>query len=178
MFFGVPNLGLRQDQLRELVLGQANEILIANLVVDREGEPSSYLKELTQKFVQCSRFQNPAFDVVSYFEEKASPTLQASSFPPCVQNLAHFSQKRRNGSLDKTGPPILLVTEDSAARIGLEDNFHQHLPLNVDHSGLVKFGRGDPNYKRVKHSLEKLVIATHNIVSRRFAVKQGVPTSN
>ena len=175
MLFGVPNLGLRQEQLKVLVSGQANEILVASLVVDREGEPSSYLKELTQKFIQCSQFQNPAFDVVSYFEEKASPTLQVSSFPLCLQSLTHIPQKRRNESLDKTGPPALLVTEDSAARIGLGDNFHQHLPLNVDHSGLVKFGRGDPNYKRVKHSLEILVTATHRIVSHRFAVKQGVP---
>ena len=55
MFFGVPNLGLRQDQLKTIVSGQSNELLINNLVVDSEGEPSPYLKELMQKFVCCSR---------------------------------------------------------------------------------------------------------------------------
>ena len=79
MLFGVPNLGLRQDQLRGSVSGQPNERLINDLVVDTEGEPSPYLKELTQKFVRCSRIQSPTFATVSYFERKTSPTLKVSN---------------------------------------------------------------------------------------------------
>lgn len=74
MFFGVPNLGLRNEQLCKLVDGQPNEQLIKNLVTDKDSEHSSYLNELCQKFLQTCRAQD--FEIVSYYERKTSPTVQ------------------------------------------------------------------------------------------------------
>ena len=76
VFFGVPNLGLRHDQLVDLVSGQPNKRLIEDLVVDSEGEPSPYLNELKRKFVRCCESQRPTFVVISYFERELSPTVK------------------------------------------------------------------------------------------------------
>lgn len=74
MFFGVPNLGLRNDQLCKLVDGQPNEQLIKNLVTDKDSKHSPYLNELCQKFLRTCRAQD--FKIVSYYERKTSPTVQ------------------------------------------------------------------------------------------------------
>ena len=79
-----------------------------------------------------------------------------------------------DGSLSKSGPPALLVTENSAARIGLKDNIHQHLPLAADHSGLVKFDRFSSEYEQVEFRLKEVAKKTQKAVSDRFALEQGV----
>ncbi len=76
VFLGVPNLGLRNEQLRAMVNGQPNQRLIDDLVVDKESEPSPYLSELTKKFMQICKTQE--FQIRSYYERKMSHTLQVS----------------------------------------------------------------------------------------------------
>ena len=83
IFFGVPNLGLRQSQLEALVAGQPNAVLIRDLVVDDDSEPSPYLKELSRKFIDYSRGLEPKLQIVSYYERRASPTIEASSLSNC-----------------------------------------------------------------------------------------------
>jgi hypothetical protein len=73
LFFGVPNLGLRNDQLRSMVKGQPNERLINDLVVDKDSEPSPFLSSLSRRFADCSEDQG--FKVISFYERKESPTL-------------------------------------------------------------------------------------------------------
>ena len=80
VFFGVPNLGLRHGKLREITAGQLNEHLISDLEVDTETEPKAYLEALRNKFVACCRTQKPPFEIVSYYEEKMTPTLKVSLF--------------------------------------------------------------------------------------------------
>ncbi len=76
--------------------------------------------------------------------------------------------------MKKTGPPTLLVTQQSACRIGFADNFHQELPLETDHSGLVKVENPqDENYLLVKHTLDQLVKTAPGVVSNRFTAQQG-----
>lgn len=76
MFFGVPNLGLRNEQLCQLVDGQPNKPFVESLVTDQDSEPSHYLTELRQKFLRtCKRQQ---FGIVSYYEREASPTVQVN----------------------------------------------------------------------------------------------------
>ncbi|KAM5342890.1 hypothetical protein ACJ41O_013856 [Fusarium nematophilum] len=55
LFFGVPNLGLRNDQLRTLVRGQPNEALIHDLLVDNDSEPSAFLKRLADQFSESCK---------------------------------------------------------------------------------------------------------------------------
>jgi hypothetical protein len=73
LFFGVPNLGLRNDQLRSIVKGQPNERLINDLAVDKDSEPSPFLSSLSRRFADCCK--NQGFEVISFYERRESPTL-------------------------------------------------------------------------------------------------------
>jgi hypothetical protein len=81
VFFGVPNLGLRQGKLKEITAGQLNGQLIHDLELDTESEPTPYLRELKDKFNRCCRKQTPPFRIVSYYEQKKTPTADVSSHP-------------------------------------------------------------------------------------------------
>ncbi|KAM5359278.1 hypothetical protein ACJA88_015171 [Fusarium oxysporum] len=153
LFFGVPNLGLRNDQLRTLVRGQPNEALIHDLLVDNDSEPSTFLKRLADQFSESCKGH---YRVVTFFERMRSPTLE---------------QLDKAGQWRKTGPPSLLVTEKSTTSTGLvamadEDN----IALNTDHSGLVKYdSRNQGDYTIVRERLMRLVAEAKQEVAKRFA---------
>lgn len=79
MFFGVPNLGLRNDQLRSIVQARPTQRLIDDLVVDKEGVPSNYLKTLSFRFAKACKSQ---YKVVSFFENKESTTIEVRLIKP------------------------------------------------------------------------------------------------
>ncbi|RBA17497.1 hypothetical protein FPRO05_11212 [Fusarium proliferatum] len=152
LFFGVPNLGLRNDQLRTLVRGQPNEALIHDLLVDSDSEPSAFLKRLADQFSESCKGH---YKVVTFFERRLSPTLELS----------------QDGKWRKTGRPSLLVTEKSTTSTGLvavaeEDN----IALNADHSRLVKYdSRNQGDYTIVRERLRRLVDEARLEVAKRFA---------
>ncbi len=80
----------------------------------------------------------------------------------------------QNGSLANTGVSTLLVTQSSAGRIGLPENFYEHLPLNTDHRSLVRYeDANDLNYEQVKTRIKTLVKTAPHVVRGRFAVEGG-----
>ena len=83
VFFGVPNLGLRQRQLQAMIVDQPNTHLVRDLVVDDDSEPSSYLKELSRKFIDCCKAQSPMYEILSYYERRASATVEVSQSLTC-----------------------------------------------------------------------------------------------
>ncbi|KAI0437727.1 hypothetical protein F4803DRAFT_570483 [Xylaria telfairii] len=159
LFFGVPNLGLRYDQLLTIVQGKPNRALIESLVVDRDSEPSEYLRRITDQF-------SPDFEgkyvIISIFERSYSPTIKVHA----------------DGTLSKTGEPSLLVTKESTTKIGVvpagkEDN----IPFDTDHSGLVKYEhRGHEHYRIVRGRLEEVVADAKIKTSELFAEKKGTCT--
>src|SRR5436305_14754537 len=66
LFFGVPNLGLRHEQLRGMVDGQPNEQLVHDLQVMKNSEPTPFLRELGLKFIGACKEQKPGFKIISY----------------------------------------------------------------------------------------------------------------
>ena len=63
-----------------------------------------------------------------------------------------------------------LVTEDSATHISVDDNFHKEIPLETDHSGLVKFSsHGAPDYDKVQSRIKELVECAPEVVLQRRA---------
>lgn len=78
VLMGVPNLGLRHDQLRTVVNGQSNENLVTDLLARPDGEPSQYLCRLTDDFARLCGQQQQPWRIVSYYERLKSPTLLAS----------------------------------------------------------------------------------------------------
>ncbi|KAF9872960.1 ankyrin repeat domain-containing protein [Colletotrichum karsti] len=139
IFFGVPHLGLRNEALKTLVEGQPNQALVDSIVVDNESEPSHFLARISDDFARCFHGETR---VVSFYERKRSPTVEM-----------------HNGKLSKTGAKVLMVTRKSATSTGItgvseEDN----IPLEEDHSGLVKFqSRGQDAYSVVRERIRSFV---------------------
>jgi hypothetical protein len=73
LLFGVPNLGLRNEQLKSIVKGQPNEVLIRDLVVDNDSEASPFLKRISDEFSRCCKGQ---YQVISFYERQSSPTVE------------------------------------------------------------------------------------------------------
>ena len=64
-----------------------------------------------------------------------------------------------------SGKPVILVDRESATHGRLCDDV---LPLNRDHSDLVKFSRGCQDYEMVSGLLRRLVNDAPGIVGGRF----------
>jgi hypothetical protein len=79
VLMGVPNLGLRHDQLRTVVNGQPNDNFVTDLLARKDGEPSQYLARLTDDFARLCRLQQQPWRIVSYYEKLGSPTLLVST---------------------------------------------------------------------------------------------------
>ncbi|KAF2176608.1 hypothetical protein K469DRAFT_812982 [Zopfia rhizophila CBS 207.26] len=152
LLFGVPNLGLRNEQLNSIVQGRPNQVLIRDLVVDDDSEPSPFLKRISDQFSECCKGQ---YRVISFFERKRSSTVQI----------------RPDGTLAKIGPKTFMVTQKSATSTGLTAVADENnISLNMDHSGLVKYeSRTQEEYNIVKEKLKVLVAGAKHEVGRRFA---------
>ena len=172
MFFGVPNHGLRHDQLRTIVESKPSKKLIDDLVVDSDSEASPMLTVLGEKFVKCCEKQY--FNIVSFYEREMSYTVAVSEeLLMYTTLLTDLSQKSSTGEWTKSGPKSLMVTRMSAKSIGLQSGSHDCIPLKTDHSGLVKFwGVNDPNYADlVLPKIEDMVKGAPKSIEERFSPK-------
>ncbi|KAM0308543.1 hypothetical protein ACHAO8_009909 [Botrytis cinerea] len=153
MLFGVPNLGIRLDCLKEIVAGQPNDKLIQDLCLDEESEPTAFLRRLGESFLECCKEQQ--FEVVSYYEKRKTVTAQ-----------------KVNGVITRDGPLCYMVTEDSACRIDHPNpKSLKKCSLDRDHTDLVKFlYSSDSDYQKVSSELEDLVSRAPQIVEARFAL--------
>ncbi|CAH0048258.1 unnamed protein product [Clonostachys solani] len=153
VFFGVPNLGLKHENLKKITGERPAEQLIHDLSIDKETEPTPYLESLKSRFISCHKKQDPPMKIISFYEEKKTPTVTVGNA----------------GKPKRTGESCFMVTKESACRIGFEDDTHSHHPLPLDHSDLVKFVRhADPSYRIVQDKLRDLVQEGCDFVPRRF----------
>lgn len=78
ILLGVPNLGLRHEQLMAVVQGRPNAGFINDLLVKTDGEASQFLSYLTREFMQLCRQQPEPWTIISYYELLQSSTIKAS----------------------------------------------------------------------------------------------------
>jgi len=85
-----------------------------------------------------------------------------------ITNANHAQQEDKSGKWTKTGEKVRMVTRDSATRINLDHKFHDQLPINADHSGMVKFSdrHGTP-YEGVLSRIRGLVDEASETISKR-----------
>ncbi|KAI1140104.1 hypothetical protein F5Y05DRAFT_306974 [Hypoxylon sp. FL0543] len=136
VLFGVPNLGMEQSNLEAVVEGQPNMQLVSDLSLD-----SAYLQQLDQQFSGISYLQSAL--LYWCYETKKSPTVTRDS----------------NGKWSRTGAEEILVTPESATR-GIYRQTTQSdliIPINEDHSNIVKFSENDPNYAIVAQKLAQIL---------------------
>ncbi|CAG9990569.1 unnamed protein product [Clonostachys byssicola] len=122
MMFGVPSLGMHQSHLQAMVEGQANETLVQDL--SRENG-SSYLRQLNKAFDGLSFLKTTC--IYWAYETQETPTA-------VLQN---------DGSWSRNGTPAVLVNPDSATCHNNTKNKLSTIPINKNHSNMVKFSRGD-----------------------------------
>ena len=82
-----------------------------------------------------------------------------------------FPSQMKKGELTRSGTPTLMVTQDSATNIDGQNRPRNQIPLNADHSGLVKFhGIHDKNYTdSVRRHIVEMVKAAPSVIDARFS---------
>ncbi|KAL7920620.1 hypothetical protein ACQKWADRAFT_298002 [Trichoderma austrokoningii] len=136
IMFGVPNLGMQQSHLMAMVEGQANEMLVQDL--SRENG-SNYVRQLYTSFNGLSVVHK--VKILWAYETEQSPTVI----------------KRSDGSWCREGPWAVLVNIDSATCHYYRDDRSLTIPINKDHSNMVKLSRGDNDLGKVIISLNELL---------------------
>ncbi|KAI0865933.1 hypothetical protein F4860DRAFT_500000 [Xylaria cubensis] len=135
VFFGTPNYGMEQSHLMEMVKGQYNEQLVADL------SPNSlYLQRLDDQFSGISFLQKSR--LYWCYETKATPTVRCDS----------------SGKWTRTGDESISVTRASATRGLCECRSElEIIPINENHSGMVKFAQNSSDLTVIIHALEQII---------------------
>lgn len=140
VFFGVPNQGMKVSYLLPMVEDQPNAHIVHLLSTD-----SDYLQSLDRQF--SGIVTHRGVRIMSVYETKRSATTQKSA----------SGQWRRDGPLD------LLVDKSSA----IQQSSSQYMPIDEDHSNLVKFGADDQDCQAIINFMNATVanITSHSAKS-------------
>ncbi|KAI1321681.1 hypothetical protein F5Y16DRAFT_416784 [Xylariaceae sp. FL0255] len=133
VYFGVPNWGMKQESFRQIVKDRPNNSLIEDI-----GRGSDYLRELNRNLSKSAACQH--LKQFWAYETLESPTVIKTS----------------DGSISRDGPPVVLVSRDSATLGQTEPNDFT-FPIKANHSDMVKFGRESPDYEIVVSKLRKIM---------------------
>lgn len=68
-------------------------------------------------------------------------------------------QQRQDGTWERSGPPVVLVNRESATCNNYHKNRSVTIPINSDHSSMVKFSRGDSDLSIVIDTIASLCCA-------------------
>lgn len=88
ILMGVPNLGLRHNQLATVVAGQPNENFVRDLLTRPDGEPSQFLSHLTTEFALLCKQNQPSWKIISYYETGHSRTIAVGSHASMLYSCA------------------------------------------------------------------------------------------
>ncbi|KAM0812584.1 putative NACHT domain-containing protein [Seiridium cardinale] len=134
IMFGVPNLGMEQSHLRDLVGHQPNGALIDQLAIDVE-----YLSALDQTF--RGHQSNRKFKMFWAYETQNS----------------RLAMKDGNGDIKMSDVRKILVSKESATSNRLDKDPMSTMAINKDHSGIVKYREGDEDCNRVLSKVHEIV---------------------
>ncbi|GAB7336811.1 hypothetical protein MBLNU13_g11322t2 [Cladosporium sp. NU13] len=152
VFMGVPNLGLKHNQLETVVKGRPNEGFVRDLLIRSDGEASQFLSYLTNEFSDLDRRRSLPFEIVSYYETVSSPTVADTG----------------DGHFSTNGPRELMVTKMSAERIGHLVRNIEHLSSDTDHRGLVRFDHSmDRRYMSMVEKLKEMAVEAPGALQSR-----------
>ncbi|PTB53172.1 hypothetical protein M431DRAFT_509509 [Trichoderma harzianum CBS 226.95] len=146
MFFAVPNRGLDNLNLMSMVKGQPNEDLVRNLGVE-----SPFLNHLHESFHRRFTLNS---EIICVFETKTTPTIEWNS---------------ETKSWERTGPEVMMVPQNSAIYAGPNEKPYDQLPIEADHSEIVKFSNAsNSDYIIIQSRIEKWVQKAPAVIRDRF----------
>lgn len=160
VFFGVPNQGMRHDQLMTVVRGQPNEDFIRDLLVRHDGEASQFLRNMAREFKRLCRQQEPPWNIISYYERLRSSTIEVSVSVFSGLHLANWQhQQTKDGSFTTSGEKVFMVTSRSASITSDHVGDFDHHSSDANHRDLVRFDTShDTRYVSVIDKLEKMAV--------------------
>lgn len=188
ILFGVPHRGMAQEPLLALVKGQPNEELVKDLAKD-----SHYLASLDDRFTGVLMARRIVFNFA--YETKTSPTVEVcSSFATkaaliirrvSATELGYYhstpvnclltgTQRLKNGSISRAGPPQILVDRPSATRGAYGTSQDIIFSINNDHSSMVKFPRGSSICENVLNRLDRICNPPEPLAFHDPATSTGV----
>ncbi|KAH7051368.1 hypothetical protein B0J12DRAFT_84762 [Macrophomina phaseolina] len=126
LLFGVPHKGMSTEALITVVQGQPNRDLIGSLNID------SPLLQLQLREFKKVRAKMRRATVVAFFETEETPTITQIA-----------------GRWQLSGPSTLLVAKTSATSVA-----DTSIPINRNHSEMVKFPPHSEDYNRVLSQLK------------------------
>ncbi|KAF8242790.1 hypothetical protein K440DRAFT_664538 [Wilcoxina mikolae CBS 423.85] len=148
-FFGVPHKGLNGTNLSTLVKGQRNVRFVDDL---QEG--SEFLRLAYNNFLRGFKFKD--CQTTSFYETDDTPTLTI------VERDGRRFSDRNNEVM------VRMVTQDSATWASPNEALHDQVPINRDHSNLVKsFDNADPHFVAVRDRLLDCVQAAPSVFAKR-----------
>ncbi|OPB46269.1 ankyrin repeat protein [Trichoderma guizhouense] len=146
MFFAVPNRGLDNINLMSMVKGQPNEDLVRNL-----GGESPFLNHLHESFHKRFTLNS---EIICAFETKTTPTVEWNS---------------ETKSWERTGPEVMMVPQNSAIYAGPNEKPYDQLPIEADHSEIVKFSdSSNSDYIIIQSRIDKWVQKAPAVIRDRF----------
>ncbi|KAB8527785.1 hypothetical protein FH972_025437 [Carpinus fangiana] len=163
LFFGVPNRGMQINNLLSVLDGGTDDAIIRLL-----GPDSAYLKMLEQRYGGVAILQR--IRLLSFFETKNSPLIEVSaSTIPLIFFDAHPTQRTTDGQLKRRSQYCVLVDRDSA--VHASSSPRDIVPINHDHSNMVKFSTDDENYQKIASCL-------YDIFSSSDVCQLSLPSTN
>ncbi|KAH8897208.1 hypothetical protein GQ53DRAFT_803263 [Thozetella sp. PMI_491] len=135
IMFGVPNLGMEQSHLMAMVEDQPNSSLLQDLSRKYDND---YLWQLNDQFDGLSFIRTAR--ILWAYETKRSPTVA----------------RNEDGKWTRSGDSEILVSPDSATCQRYRKDKSSTIPINKDHSGMVKFSKGDSSLGPILVSLSEL----------------------
>ncbi|OIW26426.1 hypothetical protein CONLIGDRAFT_472512 [Coniochaeta ligniaria NRRL 30616] len=151
VFFGVPSQGMPISDLLSIAGDRPNGPFVKDL-----SDQSQYVANLEDQFSGISWIRRMSLFWV--YETKTSPT---------VVRLA-------DGSYSRCGPDRIMVTRESATRGRWRSNPSSTLPIDEDHSNMVKLPAGDHRIGQII-SLINEICRSDQITPAVAQPKQGLP---
>ncbi|EHK19922.1 uncharacterized protein TRIVIDRAFT_122435, partial [Trichoderma virens Gv29-8] len=144
MLFAVPNRGLDNSNLMYMVRGQPNEDLVKDLK-----QSSRFLNMLGQRFNKYFTLDDSK--IICIYETRMTPTIQTASW-------------------ERTGSKVMMVPFTSAIHAGPNEKVYDQIPIEADHSEIVKFSDiSNPDYLMMESRIRELVAKAPGIIQERFA---------
>ncbi|KAL7908137.1 hypothetical protein GGI35DRAFT_54680 [Trichoderma velutinum] len=129
-----------------MVKGQPNENLVRNLSVE-----SPFLNHLHESFNK--RFA-PDSEIISAYETRPTPTVEWNS---------------ATESWERTGPKVIIVEKNSAINASPNKMFCYRVPMDADHSEIVKFSdASNSGYIVIQSRIERWVQNAPAVIRERF----------
>ncbi|KAM0794369.1 hypothetical protein BDR22DRAFT_895220 [Usnea florida] len=141
VFFGVPHKGMEISHLLAMVAKQPNEDLISRTL----SADSELLSELDEQFTKIALRLNNNIKVV--YETAESQLTERNAAGTWIRSETSYAVLVNKDSAIPPGTPLLNA-----------------IPVNKDHSNMVKFGEDDPVYQMVMSFIFDL---TYDIIIQR-----------